>query len=156
MSQDFYEFGEVTQGSQQVRERPFLVALSGKIETGLPDPTGLPGNGQGVIFEDAIEHPSPTVGVAACFVNDQNEGSRQCRGLSNQILGCPPASSHNPIYPVGAANVPILYWMMGSGASHTPGKPSTTELYPWLSFLKAESYYLVEPSCKLDPSAATS
>lgn len=48
---------------------------SGKIETGLTDPIGLPGNGQEVIFEDTIEHPSPTVGVAACFVNDQNEGS---------------------------------------------------------------------------------
>lgn len=136
MSQDFHEFGEATQGSRQVRERPVLVALSGKIETGLADPPGLPGNGQGIILEEAIEHPSPTVGVAACFVNDQNEGSQQCRCLSNQVPGLPPASSHNPIYRVGAANVPILYWMMGSGASHTPGKSSTTELYPWLLFLK--------------------
>lgn len=70
MSQDFHEFGEVTQGSWQVRERPVLVALTGKIDTGLADPPGLPGNGQGVIFEEAIEHPSPTVGVAVCFLND--------------------------------------------------------------------------------------
>lgn len=108
MSQDFHAFGEATQGSRQVRERPVLVALSGKIETGLTDPPGLPGNGQGIIFEEAIEHPSPTVGVAACFVND-NEGSQQCRCFSNQIPGFPPASSHNPIYRVGAANITILY-----------------------------------------------